>query len=867
MSKSGSYKGIVIDIGGNTTPLNSALSEVNKTSNSLKGELKEVERLLKFDPTNTELVAQKQKLLAEQVENAKTKLNYLKQAQEQVEAAFKSGKMGEAEYRAFQRQVIAAEQALNSAENAQQEFEEECKKSGKAAKEAGEDSEKAGKKAKESGEDAKKGGSGWEKFGEVASNAGKIALAGITALATAGTAAMAKLTKDSLDVRGELEQNLGGSEQVFGEYAQRMQETANNAYSSMGLSASDFLATANKMGALFQGSGFSIEESADITAKAMQRAADVASIMGIDVSSAMDAIAGAAKGNFTMMDNLGVAMNDTALQAYALSKGIEKSTSQMSQQEKIGLAMEMFLEKTAYAAGNYARENETLAGSLNTTKAAYDNFLAGTGSAEDLAKALATTINVIIEKIQDIVPQLVEGITSLIDSFIPQLPTIFDKVLPAVIDGVISLINGLNTVLPSLIKAAFRILQKVTSAVLSNTQMIIDVIMQIITEVINFIIQNLPLFINAGIQIIIALMNGIATALPQIIQAIVDMIPQLIQVITDNLPLYIQAGITLILSLVQGLIDAIPQLLEALPTIITALLDGILAAIPQLIDAGIQLLTALVTALPEIIQKIVEVLPKIIDSIITALLDNLPLIIQAGIDLLVALVKALPQIITTIVKAIPQIVNSIVDALIGNIDKIIDAGVQLFIALVTNLPKIIAEVVKAIPKIIDAIFDAFGSFTGKMADIGLNLIEGIWNGISDAGAWLWDKISGFFGDITDKIKGFFGIASPSKWMRDVIGKNLVKGIGVGVEDEIPDLQETLDKNLSSVQAGIQATLDFESSKPSMPSAANASKSLGGISISIGNFNNYDSSTDVNSLTDMIITQIEEKVRRKGAVFA
>lgn len=73
----------------------------------------------------------------------------------------------------------------------------------------------------------------------------------------------------------------------------------------MGLSASGFLATANKMGALFQGVGFDIKESADISAKAMQRAADVASIMGVDLEWAMESIAGAAKGNFTIKTIVG----------------------------------------------------------------------------------------------------------------------------------------------------------------------------------------------------------------------------------------------------------------------------------------------------------------------------------------------------------------------------------------------------------------------------------------------------------------------------------------------------------------------------------------------------------------------------------
>lgn len=130
---------------------------------------------------------------------------------------------------------------------------------------------------------------------------GFIAKTAVAAVTAAGTA-LVSLTKNALSAAGELEQNMGGAEQVFQNYSDHMVEYAETAYKNMGLSASDYLATANKMGALLQGSGFDIVESAQMSADVMQRAADVASIMGIDVSSAMEAVAGAAKGNFTMIN-------------------------------------------------------------------------------------------------------------------------------------------------------------------------------------------------------------------------------------------------------------------------------------------------------------------------------------------------------------------------------------------------------------------------------------------------------------------------------------------------------------------------------------------------------------------------------------
>ena len=240
------------------------------------------------------------------------------------------------------------------------QFEREIVNAGKKAKDFGETVEKSTDKASD----------GFDKL--------KGAIAGLGLVAG---------LKNTLNLAGELEQNLGGAKAVFGNYANDMQNIAAQAYSKLGLSQSEYLATANKMGALFKGSGFSAAQSADMTTKAMQRAADVASIMGVDINSAMESVAGAAKGNFTMMDNLGVAINDTTLKLYAQEHGLGKLETT---QQKVNAAMQMFLDKTEYAAGNYTRENDTFAGAFQTAKAEVENLVAAVGT--ELLPAATTII-------------------------------------------------------------------------------------------------------------------------------------------------------------------------------------------------------------------------------------------------------------------------------------------------------------------------------------------------------------------------------------------------------------------------------------------------------------------------------------------
>ena len=392
------------------------------------------------------------------------------------------------------------------------------------------------------------------------------------AIATGAAAtAMVGLVGKSVQAAGELEQQLGGTEAVFGEFADTVQKKSKEAFETMGLSANDFMATANKMGSLMQGSGISVEDSMDLSTKAMQRAADVASIMGIDINSAMESIAGAAKGNFTMMDNLGVAMNATTIEAYALSKGIETSYNEMDNAQKVGLAMEMFLEKTAYAEGNYRKENETFAGSFNTLKASFENFLSGASDVQPLIDSVINFGRILVKTIGEMAPQIVTGIVELIKEIVPEIPNLLEQLLPVVIEGAVDLINGLVEALPTIIPVLL-------DGIITAFEKITDV---------------LPEIIEALIQATILIIQAIAEKLPDLIPKIVDAIIEIIPILIENLPLFIEAGIRLIIGLAAGLIKAIPTLVSKIPQIIRAIIDAFKSMPSKMLSIGKDLIKGL----------------------------------------------------------------------------------------------------------------------------------------------------------------------------------------------------------------------------------------------------------------------------------
>ncbi|NLD52889.1 MAG: phage tail protein, partial [Clostridiales bacterium] len=172
----------------------------------------------------------------------------------------------------YRDQLVKANTALTV-------MEKDLKDTGSAMDNFGKGASDAEKKTSKWGEALKKTA---EVMGKGFVTAAKATAAAVATVSVAAGAAALKLGKAVVQQFGELEQNLGGSEAVFGEFAQTIQKEGEQAYKNMGTSQSEYLATANKMGALFQGSGLSQQKSLELTTQAMQRAADMASVMGID---------------------------------------------------------------------------------------------------------------------------------------------------------------------------------------------------------------------------------------------------------------------------------------------------------------------------------------------------------------------------------------------------------------------------------------------------------------------------------------------------------------------------------------------------------------------------------------------------------
>lgn len=835
-----------------------ALTEINQSFKVLGSEMKLVESQFSKNDGSAEALAARHKVLTEQVEAQRKKVEMLKQALANAAESF-----GENDRRtqAWQIQLNNAQAALNGMERELADNESAMDALGKEMDDTGDSADDLEEELDDAGDAADDSEGKFSKLGGTLKTVG----VAMGACVAAAAAAAVSLGKAVIEAYGEYEQLVGGVDTLFQESSGKLQEYAANAYKTAGMSANDYMSTVTSFSAsLIQSLGGDTEAAVKYADMAITDMADNANKMGTDIGLIQNAYQGFAKQNYTMLDNLKLGYGGTKTEMERLladAQAISGIEYDISSYADVVSAIHVIQESMGVAGATAAEAEHTIEGSLNSMKAAVANLVVGFGNADADIEQLC---NNVVDAFQDVLT----NITPVIENIIAALPTALNALLETV-----------GELLPTLLETVVDLFSQVLNTLLTLLPELIPVVIQAVLTIINTLIENLPLLVEAAIQIVMSLVQGIAQALPTLIPTAVQAVITIVQSLIDSLPMILDAALQLITGLADGLLAAIPVLIAALPEIILSIINFILDAIPQIIETGIQLLTSLVAALPEIITAIVEAIPQIISGIIEAVLSAIPQIIQAGIDLLVSLIQALPQIIITIVAAIPDIISGIVNAVINNIPLIVQAGIDLLTSLIKNLPTIIVEIVKAVPQIITGLVNALGKGVSQLAEVGGNLVKGLWQGIQQLAGWLWDKVSGWISSIWDGICDFFGIHSPSDEMA-WIGEMLVKGLSGSIDangGEAVKAAEAMSADINDVMHGLAK--DMETALPTdfnvdgnvhntvSGDIADSAKVSGlQLVLNITNFNNY-TSEDIHQLTNEIMVTAGQFAKRKGVVFA
>jgi len=465
-------KGITVEIGGDTTGLNKALSGTNRNIRDTQSQLKDVERLLKLDPTNTELLAQRQRLLASSVDDTREKLETLKQASTQAAGNVKNYDEWKAKFDPIQEEIAQTEKSLDKLNKKQENIGKtkgvdsaEYKKIQQEAKAAEEQLKSLKKQANAVSEEfghplsveqydalqreiiateqslkgleeqAEKSNIALNKINatadKVANTSGKIAKT--TAPATAAVIGMGAA---AFNAASDMEESLNKTEVAFEDSADKVKAFAETSLETYGIAKGTALDMAALYGDMATSMDIPRDAAADMSISLTGLAGDLASFKNIGVEQAMTALNGVFTGETESLKTLGIVMTQTNLDAFALEQGIGKTTSQMTEAEKVQLRYAYVMEKTKNAQGDFSRTSEGAANSTRVMK-------------ESVKEAAAT----FGENLIPIITPLIQNVTQLVQWFgnldtTQQKSIITILALVAAISPVAGIISAIATIIP-----------------------------------------------------------------------------------------------------------------------------------------------------------------------------------------------------------------------------------------------------------------------------------------------------------------------------------------------------------------------------------------------------------------------------------
>ena len=448
----------------------------------------------------------------------------------------------------------------------------------------------------------------WSMLGKVAAGFGVAAVAAVSVAAVG----IGKLTKKSVEAYANYEQLAGGVKKLYGDASDEVMKFANEAYKTSGMSANQYMEQATSFSAALVNSlNGDFSAAAKQTDVAMRAISDNFNTFGGDLSMIQGAFQGFAKQNYTMLDNLKLGYGGTKEEMQRLIADANEYAKSIGQAGDLSIdsfsdivtAIDLVQQKQGIAGTTAKEAATTIEGSLNMTKAAWENLVAGFANPDaDLGQLMDNLVVAIVGEgkgeglLNQIIPAIqraFDGIAKVIQKSAPilaeQFPALIQTILPALLSAAASLVAGLIKALPSLIAT---LLQQIPMLLQTITAAIDQMAAQLGTTVLNHVKK-----------LITVAANGITSGISTVISAASNLVKSLSNAITN--------GINSVAQKVKGLAKKIPTgIKNGLGSLASAgrnLIEGLWGGIKAKFDSVIAKVKALAAKLPAAVKKVLGI--------------------------------------------------------------------------------------------------------------------------------------------------------------------------------------------------------------------------------------------------------------------
>lgn len=693
-----------IKIDADITGLDDALKEIDSALTKTQSNLQETNRLLKFDPTNTKLLAQQQDYLQEEISQTEDRLNTLKKAYEKAQKELSSGNLGIDKFRSLERELISTEQKLNTYNDELKELKSKSKniptsgfkKLSSSAKNSKIDMDRLSSAMKKVSSTAKKVGESMVKVAAKSFDIAKKAVKAYTLALTAGAVAGVKYNSTIENYKTSF-QTMTGSAEKATEIVNKLKDIgAKTPFELSGLSDTTQL--------LMQ-YGFTADEAVD----KMMMLGDISQ----GSSEKMNRIATA----YGQMSSAGKVSRED------INQMIEAGFNPLQEiSETTGESMASLNDRVRKG---IISVDEITASMVRSTSEGGKYFNSMALQSQTLSGRLSTLKDTAMSTLGDLFTPLSDNLR---DKVIPSVTKSFENLQKALKQ------NGISGFVDTLGEEIKLGLSSIAENIKNNAVKFVSLGGSLLNDIIVGITSQIPTLIPVGFEVINTMINGLIENIPMLIQQAQGILNTLVQGIRENAPLIINGAIEILMSLCRFLLDNLPMLLQI----------------------GAELLLELSKGISENVEILIPSVITTIMLLVETVMNNAPMLIDASIELMLSLSKGLIDSIPILISKLPTIIEKLVSGIMRIAYKLIGAGVELIIQLAEGLIKAIPSLLMKVPDIIVSIVNGFKNGFGEFLNVGVEIMQNIWNGIASMGDWLWSKIKGLFGGIGDFIGGLFG---------------------------------------------------------------------------------------------------------------
>lgn len=622
-------------------------------------------------------------------------------------------------------------------------------------------------------------------------------------------AGIGKALGDSLLAGADLQQSLGGIETLFKDSADIVIKNAEQAYKTAGMSANSYMEMVTGFSAsLLQGLSGDTEKAAAVADMALTDMADNANKMGTKMQDIQNAYQGFAKQNYTMLDNLKLGYGGTKTEMERLLADAQKLTGikyDISNLSDVYEAIHVIQEEMGITGTTALEAAATFTGSLASMKAAFSDLLANLATGRDIRGSLDALSETVFIFAQD-------NLFPMVGNIFAELPTVLESALSMAIRGLNLVANNADAI----VQMGIDLVTGIGTAIISAAPYLLEAALRIVSALGNALLS--ADWASIGSTTISALRDNLDLAAGEILGTDGNIVQSVLTAITTHLPNLLSGGSSMVVSVVNGLLQQLPFLLQTGGQLAEQLISTLISFAPEILSAGVTLVL----------------------NLANGLIQNLPAVITSAISIL-------GQLLATILSHLPQLLES---------------GISLIGQLAAGLIQAIPQVLAAIPQIINSIVSTFKGWNWR--EIGSNIVSGIANGISSGASAIISAAQSAARAALNAAKRFLGIASPSKVMRDQVGKFIPEGMAIGIEANTKPLTDAMHDLSDLTTSTAQADIARGAKTTGIP-VSTTGNVYGNSTFTI---NVYASDNmDVDELAETIMQRIQFAVSKREVCFA